>query len=258
MRRGCCCEPHKRRTLPERIGLCAPRPTVVAVTATTASEAAGMHLGEPIRRHLWGSPQHRPPGHVIPPMRSGQPLDLQWRGAIPDPPETLRTPRRRRSERRRNALRRRRGDAGGDVPQEPDWLRDGPVPGDVPVELTADERRAREDRAEGHREGPRECPCPGDRRPAQPRAGPRGHHHGRPAPDPGRRGLGQDPRAGPPDRVPRRRQERPAVVDPGGDVHEPRRRGAARADHQPRRRARPRRPGRDIPLALCPRPAARR
>jgi DNA helicase II / ATP-dependent DNA helicase PcrA len=31
------------------------------------------------------------------------------------------------------------------IPQEPDWLRDVPIPGDVPVELTADERRARED-----------------------------------------------------------------------------------------------------------------
>ena len=34
------------------------------------------------------------------------------------------------------------------VPQEPDWLRDVPIPGNVPVELTADERRAREDEQE--------------------------------------------------------------------------------------------------------------
>ena len=31
------------------------------------------------------------------------------------------------------------------LPSEPEWLRDVPIPGDVPVELTADERRARED-----------------------------------------------------------------------------------------------------------------
>ena len=31
------------------------------------------------------------------------------------------------------------------VPDEPEWLRDVPLPGDVPQELSADERRARDD-----------------------------------------------------------------------------------------------------------------
>ncbi|HXU85474.1 MAG TPA: UvrD-helicase domain-containing protein, partial [Verrucomicrobiae bacterium] len=35
--------------------------------------------------------------------------------------------------------------AAAALPEEPDWLRDVPIPGDVPAELTADERRARED-----------------------------------------------------------------------------------------------------------------
>ena len=30
------------------------------------------------------------------------------------------------------------------IPQEPEWLRDVPIPGDVPQELTADEKRARD------------------------------------------------------------------------------------------------------------------
>ncbi len=40
------------------------------------------------------------------------------------------------------------------------------------------------------------------------------------------------------------------VADPGGHVHEPGREGAARADHQPRRRGRAGRRGRHVPFAL--------
>jgi DNA helicase-2/ATP-dependent DNA helicase PcrA len=36
-------------------------------------------------------------------------------------------------------------------PQEPDWLRDAPIPGEVPPELTADERRARDAEQEATR-----------------------------------------------------------------------------------------------------------
>ena len=46
------------------------------------------------------------------------------------------------------------------------------------------------------------------------------------------------------------RQGRAAVADPRGHVHQPGRGGAPRADHQPRRRGRPRRPGRHVPRAV--------
>jgi DNA helicase-2/ATP-dependent DNA helicase PcrA len=41
----------------------------------------------------------------------------------------------------------------GPAPAEPDWLRDAPLPADLPDELTADERRAREDAQAAEREG---------------------------------------------------------------------------------------------------------
>ena len=48
------------------------------------------------------------------------------------------------------------------------------------------------------------------------------------------------------------------MADPRGHLHQPRRRRAARTDHQPRRRGRSRRRGRHLPLAVRPRPARRR
>ncbi|HZC32110.1 MAG TPA: UvrD-helicase domain-containing protein, partial [Candidatus Bathyarchaeia archaeon] len=42
--------------------------------------------------------------------------------------------------------------AAADAPSEPEWLRDAPQPGDIPDELTADERRARDDQQRVERE----------------------------------------------------------------------------------------------------------
>ena len=50
-------------------------------------------------------------------------------------------------------------------------------------------------------------------------------------------------------------QGRRALADPRRDVHEQGRGRAARADHQPRRRGRPRRPGRHLPRPVRPGPA---
>ena len=95
----------------------------------------------------------------------------------------------------------------------------------------------------------------GDRQGAQPRTGSRGHDdRGTPA-DPRRRRFGQDPGPGAPHRLPRRRQGRAAVPDPRGHVHQQGGRRAARADHQPRRRGRTRRPGGHVPRAQRPRAA---
>ena len=98
-----------------------------------------------------------------------------------------------------------------------------------------------------------------DRRPPQPGAGAGGHDDRRPAADPRRRRLRQDPRPRPPGRLPHRRQGRPALADPGRHVHQPGRRRAARAD----RRRSSARPARDVeaghvPRALRPGPAPRR
>ena len=122
-------------------------------------------------------------------------------------------------------------------------MRDAPVP--------ATTRGPGPGRGSGRRRRPacKEARRP-DRQGAQPRAGPRRHDHRGPAAHPRRRRVGQDPGPRPPDRLPRRRQGRRPVADPRGHLHEPRRRRAPRADHQPRRRGRARRPGRHVPLAL--------
>ena len=120
-----------------------------------------------------------------------------------------------------------------DVPAEPEDPA-APVP---PPDPGRARRRAQEARS-------RDRPGP------QPRAGPRRHDDRRPAADPRRRRLGQDPRPRPPDRLPGQHQGRRPVADPRGHLHQPGRRRAARADHQPRRRGRAGRGGRHVPFAL--------
>ena len=185
---------------------------------------------------------------------------LEFRGDSHPSPARARPGRRRcpRGARERASRRSRRatpGEAAAALPAEPAWLSEAPDDGAI--------RRPRQDPAAKARAG--EAPG-GDRRlaaardpgPAQPRAGPRGHHDRGSRADSRGSGLGQDASAGPPDRVPRRRPARRAVADPRGDVHEPRRGRAARADHPARRRAGQGGPGRDVPLDLRAGAAARR
>ena len=83
--------------------------------------------------------------------------------------------------------------------------------------------------------------------------------HRRPGPHPGRRGQRQDARAGPSCRLPRRRQGRSAVADPGRHLHQQGGGRVARPHHRPGRRGgRPR--GRDghLPRPVRAGPAARR
>ena len=72
-------------------------------------------------------------------------------------------------------------------------------------------------------------------RPAQSCTAARGHHHGRPGPDPRRPRLGQDPRHRPPHRLPDRAGRRRALEHPGRHLHQ---QGRPRDARAPRRAAR--------------------
>ena len=112
------------------------------------------------------------------------------------------------------------------LPDEPEWLRDAPVePADRDAGPAISPEEAAK-RARGAPPGARR----GDRRRLNPEQAPGRHHDRRPAADPRRRRIGQDPRHRPPDRVPHRRHRRPAAPDPRGHVHQPRRRRAPGAD----------------------------
>ena len=141
------------------------------------------------------------------------------------------------------------------VPEEPEWLRERA--------RRAGPRRCRARRSTRRRSRPRSRPAAQARaeeivsrlNPEQARAV---DHDRGPAADPRGRRVGQDPRHRPPDRVPHRRQGRPAAADPRGHVHQPRRRRAPRADHRPRRRARQGRRGGHVPRAVRARAPPRR
>ena len=205
----------------------------------TRAERGGGSDPPPARRGRAPTGRSRGAAQAAPPTMAGEPHPSS------PPGRPALTTRRRRG--RRDGLRRARRGARAPRRSPPGCAtRRGstttrparPRPPD-PAAIAARRARARR----GDRPGP------------QPRAGPRRHDDRGPAADPRRRRLGQDARPGPPDRLPRRRQGRRAVADPRGHVHEPGGRRAARADHQPRRRGRPRRPGRHVPRALRPRPA---
>ena len=145
-------------------------------------------------------------------------------------------------------------DAPAPVPDEPEWLREVPV---EPAVADAGPALAPEDIAKAI-EARRQARAEEILSRHEPGAGPGGHNHRGAAADPCRCGLGQDPRRRPPDRVPHRRQGRPAAPDPRGHVHQPRRRRAPRADpHLIGEHGQGRR-GRHVPRAVRASPPTRR